>query len=290
MALDDKIAKVKGTHSYDEIFQRNIGIFTPELQELIKNSCVAIGGCGGVGGAVAEALTRIGIGHLKISDIDHFEPSNCNRQIGATIKTINKEKTKAMEERLKDINPYIKIDVFGGINYQNVTGFLQNTKAIVDAVDYYAPEARLAIHREARKKGKYVFLPPSGGFGTLILCFGPNSPTVEEFLEYPESEEKAKKHIAPIEKLLGEKLHYLPEDYQTALDRKQPSVVGPTVMIAGGVTAIQIVKCFLYREQQKDLTKFSEYGKVKLITLPKALRIDGWGLEYCKVIDFTKKK
>lgn len=71
---------------------------------------VALFGVGGVGGYVAEALGRAGIGTLTLVDKDTVSESNINRQIIATYDTIGQRKTEVMEKRLRSINPEITIE------------------------------------------------------------------------------------------------------------------------------------------------------------------------------------
>ncbi len=77
--------------------------------ENLKKSTVLVAGCGAVGGFALEALARAGIGHLIIVDFDTFDITNLNRQLFATTKTLGELKTNSVEERLKSINPEIKI-------------------------------------------------------------------------------------------------------------------------------------------------------------------------------------
>lgn len=71
----------------------------------LENATVAVFGLGGVGGAAVEALARSGIGRLFLYDADVVKPSNLNRQIIATHKTVGMPKVEAMAERLNSINP-----------------------------------------------------------------------------------------------------------------------------------------------------------------------------------------
>ncbi len=66
---------------------------------------VLVAGLGGVGGAVAEALARAGIGHLSLLDHDVVSGSNMNRQIIALKSTIGQPKVQVMAQRLRDIAP-----------------------------------------------------------------------------------------------------------------------------------------------------------------------------------------
>ena len=63
-----------------------------DAMKKLKSSKVAIFGVGGVGGYVAEALARCGVGAFELIDRDQVSVTNLNRQIIATWKTnINPE-------------------------------------------------------------------------------------------------------------------------------------------------------------------------------------------------------
>ena len=94
-----------------EIFSRNSLYWGEENQNILKSKHVAVFGLGGVGGFCAESLARAGIGEMTIIDFDTVSASNINRQIVALHSTIGKRKTELFEERLKDINPDIKLNV-----------------------------------------------------------------------------------------------------------------------------------------------------------------------------------
>lgn len=78
----------------------------------LQNAKVAVFGIGGVGGYVAEALARSGIGSIDLIDSDKVAESNVNRQIIALSGTIGKYKTDVMKERILEINPQARINVF----------------------------------------------------------------------------------------------------------------------------------------------------------------------------------
>ena len=75
----------------------------------LRNSRVAVFGIGGVGGYIAEALVRAGVGALDLIDNDTVSESNINRQIIALTSTVGMLKTEVMEKRLLDINPEAEI-------------------------------------------------------------------------------------------------------------------------------------------------------------------------------------
>lgn len=76
----------------------------------LMQSHVCVIGIGGVGSWAAEALARTGVGHLTLIDADEICVSNTNRQLHALDGQFGKSKVKVIEERLRAINPAIKID------------------------------------------------------------------------------------------------------------------------------------------------------------------------------------
>lgn len=56
-----------------------------ERQERLRDSVIGIVGTGGIGGAVALRLVRMGVRRLKLADPDEFDVSNIQRQAGADL-------------------------------------------------------------------------------------------------------------------------------------------------------------------------------------------------------------
>ena len=72
----------------------------------LKNAHVAVFG---VGGYVAEALARSGVGALTLVDHDTISISNINRQILATTDTLGRDKVTVAADRVLAINPQIRV-------------------------------------------------------------------------------------------------------------------------------------------------------------------------------------
>ena len=77
--------------------------------ERIQRTRVAIFGVGGVGGYVAEALARAGIGEIHLIDHDTVSVTNINRQIIALHSTVGRYKVDVMRDRIADINPEARV-------------------------------------------------------------------------------------------------------------------------------------------------------------------------------------
>lgn len=92
-------------------FSRTELLLGEEKMERLAKAKVAIFGIGGVGGYVAEALARSGVGSFVLVDDDKVCLTNINRQIIATRKTVGKYKAEVMKERILDINPQAQVEV-----------------------------------------------------------------------------------------------------------------------------------------------------------------------------------
>lgn len=94
-----------------ERFSRTEKLISKKNIDKLASSKVAIFGIGGVGGYVAEALARSGVGAFVLVDKDTVSESNINRQIIATYSNIGKNKVDVMKERILSINPDAKVEV-----------------------------------------------------------------------------------------------------------------------------------------------------------------------------------
>ena len=77
-------------------FSRNVGWITEDEARVLTAKRVAIAGMGGVGGHHLLTLARLGIGAFTIADFDVFEVENFNRQAGAMLSTVGREKARVM--------------------------------------------------------------------------------------------------------------------------------------------------------------------------------------------------
>ena len=120
--------------------------------DLIKDKKVFIFGVGGVGGYVAEALARSGVGEIAMADFDIVEESNLNRQIIALRSTLGENKAQLMAKRLLDINKDIKAKYFDEkVDEENINYlFLEKYHYIIDCVDDV--NAKVAIIKKAKEK------------------------------------------------------------------------------------------------------------------------------------------
>lgn len=144
-------------------FSRSEMLLGAAAIQKLQSSRVAVFGIGGVGGYVAEALARAGVGALDLVDNDVVSLTNLNRQIIALHSTLGQPKTKVAEQRLKDINPAIQI-VCHNCFYlpENSTEFdLAQFDYVADAIDTVA--GKIALVEQAQQAGTPIISAMGAG-------------------------------------------------------------------------------------------------------------------------------
>ncbi|MBE6350958.1 MAG: tRNA threonylcarbamoyladenosine dehydratase [Spirochaetaceae bacterium] len=126
-------------------FSRTEMLLGSEAMKDLAKKRVAIFGVGGVGGYVAEALGRTGIGSLDLFDNDTVSLSNINRQIIALHSTVGMPKVSVMKNRLLDINPQIIVQA-NALFYSKETADSVDLSVydyVVDAIDTVSAKIEL---------------------------------------------------------------------------------------------------------------------------------------------------
>ena len=117
----------------------------------LRRARVAVFGIGGVGGYVAEALARAGVGALDLFDADVIAESNLNRQIFALHSTIGQPKVEVAAARIRDIHPACAVTprqmFYLPENADSVD--LSVYTYVVDAVDTVSAKLELAVRCQA---------------------------------------------------------------------------------------------------------------------------------------------
>lgn len=117
----------------------------------LQNARVAVFGIGGVGGHLAEALARAGVGHIHLIDRDTVSLSNINRQAVALHSTVGRPKAEVMAERIRDINPACEVE--SSVCFylpENAHEFdLSRYDFVADCVDTVAAKLELAVRCHA---------------------------------------------------------------------------------------------------------------------------------------------
>ncbi|MDD2497686.1 MAG: tRNA threonylcarbamoyladenosine dehydratase [Desulfitobacteriaceae bacterium] len=143
-------------------FSRTEMLIGKEYLKKLKESKVAVFGIGGVGSFVVEGLVRAGVGHLVLIDHDDICPTNINRQLHATGKTVGRAKVEVMKERVLEINPQAEVIIHQKLYLPDCSGELikLDYNYIVDAIDMVTAKIDLVV------KAKQMGIPIISSMGT----------------------------------------------------------------------------------------------------------------------------
>ena len=173
-------------------FTRSEMVFGAEGLERLHASTVAVFGVGGVGSFAAEALARVGVGHLVLVDFDTVDITNVNRQLHAFPDTVGMSKVHLMEERVKRIYPEIEVTVYDTKYTAENAGeiFSASWDYVVDAIDMVS--SKLDLIERCWKHGVPVI--SSMGTGNKM------DPTRFEIVDI------SKTHTCPLAKVMRKEL------------------------------------------------------------------------------------
>ena len=154
-----------------ERYARNMKSFSPQDQIALLKARVSIVGLGGLGGAVAEILARIGIGMLNVIDGDTFEESNLNRQFLSTPARMTKSKAEAAAQRIKNINSAVKVKTHPRfLDAENGVALLQHSNVCVDCLDNL--KTRFILERLCKQiRSPMVSAAVAGASGQVTTIF-----------------------------------------------------------------------------------------------------------------------
>ena len=147
----------------ETMYSRTEGLIGKEGVERLKAASVLVVGVGGVGGYAVEALARAGVGRICVVDSDKVAPSNLNRQIIATQKTVGMAKVDAIMQRILDINPDCKVtahEIFFTKECAPVLNFSEYDY-ILDCID--SVKSKIELIRLAKEAGTPIISAMGAG-------------------------------------------------------------------------------------------------------------------------------
>lgn len=117
--------------------ERSALLYGQQGVDRLKDACVVVAGCGGVGSFAIEALARSGVGKLILIDKDTVEPTNINRQLCALATTVGQAKTEIFKNRIAEIDPETEVVAYTGWYDRNLNDWIarQHPDYILDCID-----------------------------------------------------------------------------------------------------------------------------------------------------------
>ena len=138
-----------------------------ELHKVFSLATVAVCGLGGLGSNIAISLARAGIGKLILIDFDRVDITNLHRQQYKATQ-IGMYKTDALADNLREIAPYIELEIHPEhITEDNAVTLLSDADIVCEAFDDAECKAMLTEIVLTELSDKY-FVAASGmaGMGT----------------------------------------------------------------------------------------------------------------------------
>ncbi|EGQ7035744.1 thiamine biosynthesis protein ThiF [Salmonella enterica] len=167
------------------------GVEQNAAQNLLSQMTIGIAGAGGIGGAMAVRLARFGVKKIKIADPDTFDYSNINRQLGACLKNIGKNKAQVVGKMAYELAEDVDIEIYDeGISEETATDFVKGCDLILDQVDFSLLKEKFALHRAFRKEPscKAILACSVIGWTAHLYKFLKTSLPVEEWYSFSDEE------------------------------------------------------------------------------------------------------
>lgn len=245
------------------MLDRTLRAYSQEEVDRVRNSVMAIAGLGGVGAITAELLARWGVERFRLLDMDKYEPSNLNRQLFATSKTLGRYKVEVAAERIKEINPQAEIEmkIADRVSNENVRPFVQGADIVIQNADHPTCQLFYLIARECK-------VPLVNGYATI------SGGRVQAF-DYREGP-----CLGFMDRLWqwwkfrgGKKLTEMSREELIEYDREHVHSTAPSINFV-----TNMVGCLIVAEAVKLLTR-----RGRAITYPKYIRFDLFspGLKIC---------
>ena len=153
-------------------------------QKKLLRSSVLIVGAGGLGSPIAIYLAALGIGKIGVIDKDKVEISNLALQIIFDTNDINKKKSSVAINKIKKINPDIKVKCFNkNLTRMNINQIAKNFDLLIDGSDNFI--TRFLVNDYCFKNKKILISGAISKFDGQVYTFNfnkKNSPCLRCFI------------------------------------------------------------------------------------------------------------
>jgi len=198
-------------------YHRNIGSIGIDGQVKLLQACVAVVGCGGLGGLVIELLARTGIGKIKVIDNENYTEENLNRQTFSSEDSVlsKKKKIDMAKNRTDVVNSAVETETHSArLEYQNAEILFSDVNVIVDALDNI--HSRFVLQDVAKDLGIPLVSAAIAGFCGYLTVIMPGDKGWKAFYNHKKVQERG------VEKEWGN--------------------LGPTASMAAALEAQEVIK------------------------------------------------
>ena len=134
-------------------FKGIYALYGDQGMSALQAAHVVVIGVGGVGSWAVEALARNAVGAITMIDMDVVSESNINRQLPALDSTLGMDKTRVLQERIRDINPQCQVNIIDDfVSVENAANTLpEKASYVLDCIDNFRVKAAIIAHCKRRK-------------------------------------------------------------------------------------------------------------------------------------------
>jgi molybdopterin/thiamine biosynthesis adenylyltransferase len=216
---------------------------------------------GGVGGWHALTLARLGVGGFRLADADTFSVVNFNRQAGARVPTLGRNKARVVAEMIQEINPTARVWVLEEmVGPDNLASLLDGAALALDGIDFFGLPARRLLFQRARAAGIWAFTAGPLGCSAALVCFSPHGMSFDEYCGLHDG-------LGPEEQLMAFMVALAPRATQrTYLDLGQVDLrsgAGPSTglacQLAGSLVGAASLRVLTGREPPAAAPWFSQW-------------------------------
>ena len=236
-----------------QIVLKDVG---PTGQKKIINSKVLVVGAGGLGCPVIDYLSRAGVGNIGVVDNDKVNISNIHRQSIYSSKDIGKFKVNVVKQKIKLINPQVKIKTFKlRVNKKNIEEISKSYDFIVDGSDNF--KTKFLLNKYCLNQKKILIVGAISKMDGHIFTFdfkNKNDPCLKCF--------------------------YQTEPSDDILNCEYEGILGPVAGVVGNIQAIEVLKKIL---------KIGDKSSKKILILDLS-KLDFRRVEFKKKINCICKK
>jgi molybdopterin/thiamine biosynthesis adenylyltransferase len=131
----------------------------------------------------------MGVRHLKLADPDALDVTNIQRQMGASLKTVGRNKAEVVAEMTYELTGDVDIDVYPeGITPETAEEFMAGCDVVMDQMEFFQIRNRYALHRafRASDRCRFMFKIPTVGHSVYVFTYTKDSMPIEQVYDLPE--------------------------------------------------------------------------------------------------------
>ena len=164
----------------EQLLRYSRQIMLPEIdaagQLRLAQATVLLIGTGGLGSSCAIYLAAGGVGHIILTDFDHVDLSNLQRQILYETADIGRPKVEAGAERLRALNPDVELTLLDrSLTEDELNSYAEQADVIIDGSDNFT--TRFAVNRASVATRTPLVSAAAIRFEAQVSVFNPQDET-----------------------------------------------------------------------------------------------------------------